>query len=71
VLASWARRPPAGAGLVVVLDRPHAPYSGMVPAWLAGECREDELGLGAAGQARGCAAAGCAASARSATSSCS
>jgi selenide,water dikinase len=56
VLARWARRPPAGASLTLVLDRPRALYSGLVPAWVAGECDEDDLSLDAPALAERCGA---------------
>ncbi|MFO0689706.1 MAG: selenide, water dikinase SelD [Myxococcota bacterium] len=37
VLRRWAMDPPEGARLVVVLDRPVAVYSGMVPGLVAGD----------------------------------
>lgn len=43
VLKRWAMDPPPGARLVVVLDRPVAVYSGMVPGFVAGDYRIDEL----------------------------
>ena len=43
VLRSWARQPVAGVDLVVVSPSALAPYSGMVPGWLAGACRFDEI----------------------------
>ncbi|MCO5168702.1 MAG: selenide, water dikinase SelD [Planctomycetes bacterium] len=45
VLRGWAMRPAPGVRLTVVLDRPTAVYSGMVPAFVAGEYRLDELEL--------------------------
>jgi pyridine nucleotide-disulfide oxidoreductase family protein len=43
VLADWARRPLPGAERVLVTSRRHLAYSGMVPGWLAGIYRADEL----------------------------
>lgn len=56
VLARWAGRPPAGAALTVVLDQPRALYSGLVPAWVAGECDEDALSLDVPALAARCGA---------------
>ncbi|MFZ4650886.1 MAG: FAD-dependent oxidoreductase [Rubrivivax sp.] len=43
VLQQWARAPLPGVELVVVSPHAHAPYSGMVPGWLAGRYRFDEI----------------------------
>ena len=43
VLHQWVRQPLAGVEVVVVSPEPLAPYSGMVPGWLAGEYRFDEI----------------------------
>jgi pyridine nucleotide-disulfide oxidoreductase family protein len=43
VLHQWARQPLAGVEVVVVSPEPLAPYSGMVPGWLAGRYRFDEI----------------------------
>ena len=43
VLRTLARRPMHGAEVVVVSPEPLAPYSGMVPGWLAGRYRFDEI----------------------------
>ena len=43
VLTSWAMSPPPGARLTVVVDRPVAIYSGMVPGLVAGQYRRPEL----------------------------
>jgi pyridine nucleotide-disulfide oxidoreductase family protein len=43
VLLNWARRPVPGTELVVVSPQPLAPYSGMVPGWLAGAYRFDQI----------------------------
>ncbi len=43
VLLNWARQPVPGTELVVVSPQPLAPYSGMVPGWLAGAYRFDEI----------------------------
>jgi pyridine nucleotide-disulfide oxidoreductase family protein len=37
LLESWAKTPPAGAELTLVVDRDHAVYSGMVPGFVAGD----------------------------------
>jgi pyridine nucleotide-disulfide oxidoreductase family protein len=43
VLLDWARAPLPGVELVVVSPQALAPYSGMVPGWLAGHYRFDEI----------------------------
>jgi pyridine nucleotide-disulfide oxidoreductase family protein len=43
VLRDMARHPPSGVEVVVVSPEPMAPYSGMVPGWLAGLYRFDEI----------------------------
>lgn len=43
VLRRFAMEPPASARLTVVLDRPVAVYSGMVPGFVAGQYRAEEL----------------------------
>ena len=43
VLRRWAMDPPPDVRLVVVLDRPVAVYSGMVPGFVAGDYRLSEL----------------------------
>jgi pyridine nucleotide-disulfide oxidoreductase family protein len=43
VLLEWARAPLPGVALVVVSPYALAPYSGMVPGWLAGAYRFDEI----------------------------
>jgi pyridine nucleotide-disulfide oxidoreductase family protein len=43
VLQQWARAPLPGVELLVVSPHAHAPYSGMVPGWLAGRYRFDEI----------------------------
>src|SRR2546428_13914094 len=45
VLRSWAMDPPPGVRVTVVVDRPVAVYSGMVPGFVAGQDRQDELGI--------------------------
>lgn len=55
VLLDWARAPVVGVELVVVSPEPLAPYSGMVPGWLSGAYRHDEIGIDFPGL---CAAAG-------------
>jgi len=45
VLRSWAQQPLAGVELVVVSPHAWAPYSGMVPGWLAGHYRFDEIAI--------------------------
>jgi selenide,water dikinase len=43
VLKSWAMAPVAGVRLTLVVDQPVAIYSGMVPGFVAGQYRRDEL----------------------------
>ncbi|MFN9746798.1 MAG: FAD-dependent oxidoreductase [Betaproteobacteria bacterium] len=43
VLLGWARAPLPGVALTVVSPQALAPYSGMVPGWLAGHYRFDEI----------------------------
>ncbi|HKZ08788.1 MAG TPA: FAD-dependent oxidoreductase, partial [Methylomirabilota bacterium] len=43
VLRAWAMRPEPGVRLTVVLDRPVAVYSGMVPGFVAGQYQRREL----------------------------
>ncbi len=43
VLRDMARAPLSGVEVVVVSPEPLAPYSGMVPGWLAGLYRFDEI----------------------------
>ena len=43
VLRHWARRPVPGVRLTVVADSPRAVYSGMVPGFVAGRYRLDEI----------------------------
>ncbi len=43
VLQGWARAPLPGVALTVVSPQALAPYSGMVPGWLAGQYRYDEI----------------------------
>jgi len=43
VLLEWARAPLPGVELVLVSPLAQAPYSGMVPGWLAGTYRYDEM----------------------------
>lgn len=43
LLRELARRPLAGVDVVVLSPEPFAPYSGMVPGWLAGFYRFDEI----------------------------
>jgi pyridine nucleotide-disulfide oxidoreductase family protein len=43
VLRAWARDPLPGVQLTVVSPQPLAPYSGMVPGWLAGQYRHHEI----------------------------
>lgn len=43
VLLGWAQAPVPGVQLVVASPQALAPYSGMVPGWLAGRYRYDEI----------------------------
>jgi pyridine nucleotide-disulfide oxidoreductase family protein len=43
VLLDWAAKPMKGVELVVVSPQPLAPYSGMVPGWLAGAYRFEDI----------------------------
>lgn len=45
VLLDWAQAPVPDVELVVISPEPLAPYSGMVPGWLAGAYRYDEIVL--------------------------
>lgn len=45
LLRDWARSPLHDVELVVVSPQPLAPYSGMVPGWLAGAYRDDETAV--------------------------
>ncbi|MDN3552578.1 FAD-dependent oxidoreductase [Halomonas almeriensis] len=45
VLEAFARQPEPGVSITLVMPGERAPYSGMVPAWLAGECRNDDMTL--------------------------
>jgi pyridine nucleotide-disulfide oxidoreductase family protein len=48
LLRAWAREPVPGVELVLVTPGPLAPYSGMVPGWLAGQYRYEEICIDAA-----------------------
>ncbi len=52
VLLGWARDPLPGVALTVVSPEALAPYSGMVPGWLAGHYRHDEIVIDFAALAR-------------------
>jgi pyridine nucleotide-disulfide oxidoreductase family protein len=52
VLLDWARAPLPGVELVLVSPLALAPYSGMVPGWLAGHYRFDEIVIDFAALAR-------------------
>lgn len=59
VLRAWVRQPMPGVEIVVISPEPLAPYSGMVPGWLSGHYRFDEIAidfphLAAAAGARWC-----------------
>jgi pyridine nucleotide-disulfide oxidoreductase family protein len=43
VLQGWAQAPLPGVALTVLSPQALAPYSGMVPGWLAGQYRYDEI----------------------------
>lgn len=45
VLRRWASGRPSGVRLVVVSDCARSVYSGMVPGFVAGQYREDEIGI--------------------------
>jgi selenide,water dikinase len=45
VLRRWMMDPVAGVRLTVVIDRPEAVYSGMVPGFVAGDYTADELAI--------------------------
>ena len=45
VLRTLLRQPMPGVEVVVVSPEPLAPYSGMVPGWLAGHYRFDEIAI--------------------------
>lgn len=45
VLRTLARQPLPGMEVLVVSPEPLAPYSGMVPGWLAGQYRFDEIAI--------------------------
>lgn len=55
VLDAWRRRPLEGADVRIVLDRPSAVYSGMVPGFVAGRYRVDDLTIDVAALARAAA----------------
>jgi len=52
VLRDWAGAPLPGVELTLVSPSPRAPYSGMVPGWLAGAYRFDEICIDFAALAR-------------------
>jgi NADH dehydrogenase FAD-containing subunit len=43
VLRAWARAPLPGVAITIVSPQAQAPYSGLVPAWLAGRIAFDDL----------------------------
>lgn len=45
VLRALVQQPMPGVEVVVVSPQPLAPYSGMVPGWLAGHYRFDEIAI--------------------------
>jgi pyridine nucleotide-disulfide oxidoreductase family protein len=45
VLRQWAMAPVPGVALTLLTPSPQAPYSGMVPGWLAGHYRFDEIAI--------------------------
>jgi len=57
VLRDWAREPVAAARLTVLVDRPTAVYSGMVPGFVAGQYRLDEIEIDVRGLAQRAGAA--------------
>lgn len=52
VLRAWAQAPLPGCSLSLVTPQALAPYSGMVPGWLAGHYRFEELSIDFAALAR-------------------
>jgi len=46
VLRSWAMKPLAGVRLTVINPGPTAPYSGMLPGFVAGHYTRAELDIG-------------------------
>lgn len=56
VLRDWLALPLPGVELVLVSPTRFAPYSGMVPGWLAGLYRFDEIGIDMAALAQACGA---------------
>jgi pyridine nucleotide-disulfide oxidoreductase family protein len=52
VLQAWAQAPTPGVQLTVVSPSTHAPYSGMVPGWLAGHYSFDDISIDVAALAR-------------------
>jgi pyridine nucleotide-disulfide oxidoreductase family protein len=52
VLQAWAQAPMPGVQLTVVSPSTHAPYSGMVPGWLAGHYSFDDISINVAALAR-------------------
>ena len=52
VLRLWALAPVPGVRLVAVVDQPRAVYSGMVPGFVAGQYRLDEIEIGVEALAR-------------------
>ena len=45
VLLDWAAHPMPGVELTLVSPEPLAPYSGMVPGWLAGRYQYEEIAI--------------------------
>ena len=45
VLREWAMKPVAGARLTVINPHPTAPYTGMLPGFVAGHYTRDELDI--------------------------
>ena len=56
-LRDWAREPVPAARLTVLVDRPTAVYSGMVPGFVAGQYRLDEIEIDVRGLAQRAGAA--------------
>ena len=46
VLRKWGMNPLPGARLTVINPAPSAPYSGMLPGFVAGHYRRDDLDIG-------------------------
>ncbi len=56
VLLDWLRAPLPGVEMVLVSPQARAPYSGMLPGWLAGRWRDDEIAIDFAALCAACGA---------------